>query len=206
MEKDPCCSLLPPCFWSFCLFLLFVSSHDFQFPSVSVVITAVCRGLSPHISHRCTFSTSEDVARHVQLCSLHLFFFYLRPWHTNASYLYSSATIFSVSLFLHCYVSLPAAHANTGFFIRFQNWLWAFFNSASLNFQPRIFLFSLSVALSLSLSALVLLVYRYRLCEVGHLLCALTLSSRVASSALLTRAQVWPHLQLMPLALWGNPE
>lgn len=33
-----------------------------------------------------------------------------------------------------------------------------FFNSASLNFQPRIFLFSLSVALSLSLSALVLLV------------------------------------------------
>lgn len=58
MEKDPCCSLLPPCFLSFCLFLLFVSSHDFQFPSVSVVITAVCRGLSPHISHRCTFSHS----------------------------------------------------------------------------------------------------------------------------------------------------
>lgn len=62
-----------------------------------------------------------------------------------------------------------------------------------------------SLRRALSLSFCVSFIGR-RLCEVGHLLCALTLSSRVASSALLTRAQVWPHLQLMPLALWGNPE
>lgn len=150
MEKDPCCSLLPPCFWSFCLFLLFVSSHDFQFPSVSVVITAVCRGLSPHISHRCTFSHSV----------LPSSFLFLSPslTHKHVLFLFLCNHIFCIPLPSLLCISACCTCQHWFFYTLSKLALSLFFNSASLNFQPRIFLFSLSVALSLSLSALVLLV------------------------------------------------
>lgn len=151
--------LLPPCFFlSFCLFLLFVSSHGFQFSSISGVITAVCRGLSPHISRRCTFSTSEDVASNFQLCSLHLFFFYPRPWHTNTSYIYSSATIFSVSLLLHCSCISACCTCQHCFFLYVFKTGYKHFSVQRPSTFSLVLFYFLSPSRSLSLSALVLLV------------------------------------------------